>query len=262
MRAVPSKYSRNVLLEHVWGKFCSDDIGEAFSQQQPRYTKKHSIAHDKSVDLFGNDANPLLHQSELAEIHLRKVLTGEYDNQTLFQPDDEMVTLLYFVAYFHDIGESEHPILTENGLTIVGDIPTGQKTPADRVHERENRLFLLNQLFPYLDPDFIHRADHIIEHQPLQGDELWHDIFQAAHDLQMHETSEIALASSKRSDVDPSDQTTLREIYDEVQAHVKPHLRTAAYLATCAQHALDRDDHRLTHIVNSENRQYHSLCCE
>ncbi len=191
-------------------------IGQHFLTQTPRYTQSFPVPHEKAVDYYGIDACPVQHQTELADIYLMQVLDAEYDAQTLFLPNEDDIALLHFVCSIHDIGESEHQILIEAGLTPVGDIPSGQKKDEDRHNEAKNLAFLFGYFFSDLDMGFLDRAFNVITHNPSSGDEFIHEIYETAHGLQSLATAYKAGESAERVDVPEADKATMRRLKLEV----------------------------------------------
>lgn len=260
---VPSRTSVDCSLGDLYDAFAVSEVGQHFFNQPRRYTVKHNLTGDEADAYLGADAHPVLHGVDLSANFLDSLLRSEYDAQTLFYPSDEDIALLHFCAVFHDIGESTHPILSENGLTIVGDIPTGRKTSEDRKHESENRLFLFSSLFPGLDPEFIARAEAIIGHRPAEGgDEFLHALFEAAHDAQMYYTAQIADAAASSMSTGSVTAEALSGLHEEVTDHIVPHLGKNAYLGYIYQilEAHAAQNNGLMHIHTPKTAPYHLNC--
>lgn len=228
--AIPTKHGDFVDLSSLRDRFYGSEIGQAFYRQTPRFTKRHTdIPVAAATRYIGPDACPVQHQLELADIHVPSVLQAEYTAQTLFSPSRDAALLLSFVATFHDIGESEHPSLSELGMTTVGDIPCGEKTDEQRRHEAEIRVHLFGHFFPDIDPRFLERAEAIILHDPLPGDEIIHEYFEAAHDLQVLSTANFARERSTDPNIPDGIRPILGEFATAVTDSHLPVLRKRSY---------------------------------
>ncbi|HTK39321.1 MAG TPA: hypothetical protein VL362_00480 [Patescibacteria group bacterium] len=254
-------------------RFYGSDLGKAFARQTPRFIKRHTeLSEEDALRYLGGDACPVHHQLELADIHLATVLEAEQNDGTLFAPSIEDTGLLYFVSTFHDIGESEHESLVNAGLVTVGDIPHGEKTDEDRAHEATVRRALYRTYFADVDPYFLERAEAIILHKPLPGDEHLHDLYEAAHDLQVFATVDVAAENAR----DPSIAAEVRAALGRF-AHQVTHgrdgdsghlaiLRQRSYFAAIKDDVAQRETAstatKLTHVVDDSNRHLHLLCCQ
>ena len=186
---LPTTNGESISLRDVVQSFYSSVYGHHFSDQPHRYAKRYRLSTKEARKYLGSDASPAGHQVVLSERYIPLVV-----EQAGIPPvDDEDMTLLQFVAAFHDIGESTHPYLAEAGFTLVGDIPTGDKTDEDRENERLIRLhFWSLPPFNNLDKTFLERAETIIAHEPKEGDKALHELFELAHHIQAFDTAMTA----------------------------------------------------------------------
>ena len=182
---------------------------------------------------------PIRHGVELA--HFIDTIFADLhtsNNDTALFPyhpiDDKDLSLLHFVAFFHDIGESEHPTLQENGFTPIGDKPTGTKTNEDRENEKAIRGFMYNTFFSDIDKVFIDRVEAIIAHKPQRGDEFLHEVFELAHDLQMYATAERAnrVVTARHNELPEADKAALASIAQEVRPRLAYRIGQNSYWAS------------------------------
>jgi hypothetical protein len=168
--------------------------GQHMRDEQPlRFTQRYDYA-DRSTMLneLGTDLCPIGHQKELGW-HMAQVI----EKQRLFDPQfelsDDDAAILMFTCQIHDMGEMTHDdVLTATGA-VVGDIPAGNKTPEDRLVEKNVRLFLYETFYSDVAKDVIEHAEAIIAHE---DDTLLHELFEAAHEAQTLETTLRARAVS------------------------------------------------------------------
>lgn len=237
-QTMPMRDGGHVDLSILRERFYSSDIGRMFYDQTPRYVKRNTeIPRDnrRAIEYIGEDACPVGHQLELADIHLREVLRAEHEAQTLFMPSPDDIALLEFIASFHDIGESEHPSLLALEFNTVGDIPCGEKTDKQRKDEAEIRVYLLNRFFYDIDEDLLRRAEAIILHKPLPGDEHLHEIYEAAHDLQVFSTIDVARENSTNKGFSSHARTGLGKFASRVTTSHLPVLSKRAYFVAAGE---------------------------
>lgn len=175
--------------EKLAQRFYDSDLGKAMPNQPLRYEANFGYDRDSMLVDLGHDVCPIGHQMELA-YHLGTIIEAEENEGTVLSSlTDEEIGLLMFACMVHDAGETTHPTIVEAGLTPVGDIPAGEKTAKNRENETAIREYIWNSLFDDVEPETIARVEAIIAHQDAT---ILHDYFEAAHLVQMFETSNFA----------------------------------------------------------------------
>lgn len=182
---LPTKDGERYTLADAKRDFYLTDIGKHFREQPHRYSSRYKVSKNITRQYIGPDASPIGHQVTLSNHYIPIVVQHEVGYP--LSPSD--MALLRFVSDFHDIGESTHKSLTENELSPVGDIASGEKTAENKADEAAILNYLLSSYpFNRLDPEFINRAKEIISHKPSPADEHLHRLFEIAHHLQSFDT--------------------------------------------------------------------------
>lgn len=259
LMAIPTKSGGSLCLNDLVATFEASVFCKWFENSQPRrFTAAHDIDNNAAETIIGYDAHPVLHGYDLLDSFLKPLLDREQRDQTLFQVSDEDQALLYFVALFHDLGESTHESLTQQGFRVVGDVPTDKKTQQDRDDEAVIRQHLFNQLFSDVDQEFAERADSIIRHKPMEGDELLHSIFEAAHALQMLATADRCANNTSTVSSEVTD-----EIADSIRKHLIPIIGHFAVFELVRNQLRNADyaAQGLAHKPDSSNAHLHRHCC-
>lgn len=165
--------------ESIYGRFMRDE-------QPLRFAQRYSYGDRTTMlDDLGADLCPIGHQRELGW-HVAQLI----EKQRLYDPtfdisDDEVATLM-FTSLIHDMGEMTHDEVRQATGAVVGDIPAGQKTPEDRIVEKNVRLFLYDTFFRDVDTSVMQKVEAIIAHEDTS---ILHELFEAAHESQTLETT-------------------------------------------------------------------------
>ncbi len=227
--AIPSNNGGYIDLGELRDRFYDSDIAHGMNKQTPRYASRFPEEHYSRIpELLGDDSLPLEHQMELAERHLTATLAAEIGKKYEISPEDQ--ALLYFTAFFHDVGESEHQSITDAGLTVVGDIMSGKKTDQNRRDEANVRSFIFHKFFSDVDDTFLTRAEALIMHAPITGDELVHELYEAAHELQVSDTVKKARESLELHKDNPILRPILERLVEEVHENNTEKLGHFTYL--------------------------------
>lgn len=176
-------------------RFYDSEIGLSMPDQPLRYTGNFGYDREDMRNDIGHDLCPIGHQMELV-YHLGNILDAEDEASSLYSSiSNERRGIVSFAVMTHDIGEAMHPSIEKAGLTVVGDIPAGKKTPADRRNETAVRMFLYETCFADVDDSVMDRIEAIIAHQDTS---VLHELFEAAHQVQTIETSNFAYHALSR----------------------------------------------------------------
>lgn len=154
-------------------------------KQPYRFSQHFGYDPAQMIDDLGMDVQPRDHQMETG-LYVGWILEAEERTFGALPMTSDEAGIVLFAALIHDMGETTHPdILAEVGA-VVGDIPYGEKTDADRHVEANVRAALYHRLYPDVSPDVLERVEAIIAHK---DDTILHDIFEAAHSLQAFRTA-------------------------------------------------------------------------
>lgn len=186
---VRMKDGSTISAEKLARRFYDSPIGQAMYDQPLRYTTNFGYDQEDMRHDLGHDLCPIGHQMELP-YHAGKVIEAEEAEGTIFAPrNQEEAGIVMLTALLHDCGEATHEMISEAGLTPVGDIPAGYKTTEDRANEAAVRAFIWETIFHDVDPAVVERMEAIIAHKDTT---YLHDLFEAAHLVQTLETSNFA----------------------------------------------------------------------
>lgn len=182
---LPTKDGSKYTLADAKRDFYLTEIGRYFREQPHRYSSRYKVEKNITRTFIGPDASPIGHQVTLSNHYIP--IAVQHEAGRPLHPTD--MALLRFISDFHDIGESTHESLSEQGLNLVGDIASGEKTAKNKVDEAAILNHLLNSHpFDRLDPEFIARSKAIIAHKPSSSDEHLHRLYEIAHQLQAFDT--------------------------------------------------------------------------
>ncbi|MGI9027471.1 MAG: hypothetical protein ACR2FM_01345 [Candidatus Saccharimonadales bacterium] len=189
--------------------YAESEFGRYHFTQDLRF-KPYKYDNHQMLEDLGNDVQPLLHMPFTHDHVIQPMLRTQImrDNHSELNPEN--INLLRQAAYFHDMGENEHPNLVETCGSIVGDIDYPSKiraTQAER-EERENAEKTIRQFFyakhlGYMSDDQLEKLEQIV------GDN-YHDtyekqFFDTAEHLGYFGTAmraaEIALANTHKLDI-------------------------------------------------------------
>ncbi|HMI09720.1 MAG TPA: hypothetical protein VK497_04990 [Candidatus Saccharimonadales bacterium] len=211
---VKSRMGGGIRVDTLFKRTATSPYGQHIRQQPLRFPRQE---YDRETKLrhLGMDVDPLLHQLQLG-VFLAQILETERITKGELPITEEEVGILMLAAMIHDMGEVTHETIEQEVGAVVGDIPFGNKTDADRDVEAQVRIALYLRLFPDVSIEVLQRVEKIISH----GEEsVLHDLFEAAHTFQSYNTATVA------------DQTLEREpetIYRPQLEHLRDNVRDSS----------------------------------
>lgn len=160
--------------------------GQHMRDEQPlRFSQRYEYGDRQTMlSELGTDLCPIGHQQELGW-HMAQVLEKQRLLDPSFELSDDDAAVLMFTCQIHDMGEMTHAEVAAATGGVIGDIPAGQKTPEDRLVEKNVRLFLYDRFYADVDPAVMTKVEAIIAHE---DDSVLHELFEAAHEAQTLET--------------------------------------------------------------------------
>ena len=155
--------------------------------QPPRYSGNFGYDPEAMLRDFGESVHPLQHNTVAHHDYQgfliqALLLSDKYD----MAPKEIVASRL--AAQFHDTGEATHEDLRTLCGGVVGDIPSGEKTPEHRATERRVLEKVLDTMVTNLPRWLKTEAVRIIVHDPAVTDGLPHRLFEAAHNWGEYET--------------------------------------------------------------------------
>lgn len=171
--------------------FAQSSWGVHQADQPPRYAGNFAYDaennyHQMREDL-GDAVHPINHNVVAQHDYqgyllLDQLMPGGHD----FSPFEIVGTRL--AVTMHDTGETTHPDLVALCGGVVGDVPSGEKTPAHRAIERAILTKVFEHFLPRLDDGLKGYALDTIVHDPAVKHEPPHRLLEASHDSGEYQT--------------------------------------------------------------------------
>ncbi|MDB5185625.1 MAG: hypothetical protein JWL85_148 [Candidatus Saccharibacteria bacterium] len=168
----------------LWARFDQSPIGRDMDTQPYRFSEQFGYDRHQMVEDLGYDIVPTDHQF-MTGLYTALILEGEMRVRGKLPIHSQDVGMIVLTGLIHDTGESTHSDIEAEVGAVVGDIPFGLKTDADRVVEANVRHAIYKRFYSDLPPETLECIEAIIAHEDTT---IFHDMYEAAHTLQTCDT--------------------------------------------------------------------------
>lgn len=234
------------------------------TQQKLRFSTDYGYDPDAMLSDIGPDVCPVGHQKETVRHALTIIEREQADGSLLGVFDDEELATALLAFGIHDCGECEDPALylEPDIKRLVGDIPAGKKTSADREAEAAVRGVVYRTVFADVDPRIIGRVEEIIAHTDTT---VYHDLFLASHEAQTLDTVVHAEDTLYNLDhfvdggfaIDDARMTGVLGMARRVRERARDEASQRAYYGHLRDLLVETASPRTRHHLNHSNQPYH-----
>lgn len=197
-----------ITYHELFDMYAHSAIGQHHAAQDLRWNQ-YGVSNTGLTTAIGADAHPLNHMILTHNLAL-KVAARENEDMSHLQLTDREQAVVRTAMLLHDMGENTHPDFA-NTCGVVGDVPFGLKTEAQRETEATIRRTIWEHKYGFFLPeDFRAEVESVIDHT---GNERAVKTAQAAHTLGAFQAAAHALTASEAdTTLSREDRAALREL--------------------------------------------------
>jgi len=160
--AVSDTFAPGFYYQELHQRYAGSIYGQYHATQLPRFSQNYGYDPDQMIGDLGDDVHPVRHmaytEASVAVPFITTQLTSSHEHF-----NRQQIIGLRLAAILHDIGESQHPAITEAVGVTVGDVWFESKQTSDAQQEVLIRHFLYGQLYADIPPVLLEQAEEAIE---------------------------------------------------------------------------------------------------